>query len=64
MDTAYAKTTYVFLVALFAYGLGDRIADFNGSTRAWVAAIVLLVGLGLAAFCLLRDIWSKEVSPP
>ncbi len=56
---AFTKTVLVFLVALFAVGLGRYIARYDGSGMDWGIAIFALATV-LAGTVLILGIWESK----
>ncbi len=47
------------MLAFFGFWLGSLDAQPVLDTRHWFALVIDLIGLGCAAFMLLRDVWTK-----
>jgi F0F1-type ATP synthase assembly protein I len=47
------------MLVIFGYGLGSLEAQPILDTRHWILLVIDLIGIGCAAFILLRDVWAK-----
>ena len=58
-DQRLQKTSQVMMLVVFGYGLGSLTAQPILDTHHWVGLVIHVIGLGCAAFMLLRDVWAK-----
>ena len=58
-DQRVQKTSQVMMLAMFGFWFGSLYAQPILDTRHWFALVISLLGLGCAAFMLLRDVWTK-----